>query len=504
MVRDLRRLADTTFDLVVVGAGIYGAIAAWDASQRGLSVALIDRGDFGAGTSFNSLKTLHGGLRSLQSLDLRQMRLFIRERRTFARIAPHLVRVLPCVVPTYRDWRRNAAVMQLALAVSDLMARDRNEGLDDPRTHLPASHLVSRRECLELSPAIDPEGVTGGALWHDYQMPNADRMTLAFVLAAAAGGVSVANHVAAARLIPRGSRVEGVHAEDGLTGQPFDLRAKVVLNAAGPWAPALVKTAPAGGRTPLPSWSRAMNLVTRPFLGTHACGGVAGGRFIFAVPWRHVSIVGTSHSTHEGGPDMALTRSHVEGLLHEAREAFPGAKLAMDDVRLVHRGLLPARNSSARGDVALLRESLVTGHRAQGVQGLVSMIGVRYTTARQTAADAVDAVFHALGYPLPPACRTDRTVLAGGQHPPRGQGAQQALAPESTATEEDLRHAIREEAALRLSDAVIRRTDLGSAGHPGREALARAAQVMAAELRWTDARMRDEIADVEAFYRMPE
>ncbi len=99
MLRDLRRLADTTFDLVVVGAGFYGALAAWDATLRGLSVALIDQGDFGAATSFNNLKTLHGGLRSLQSMNFPQMRLFIRERRALARVAPHLVRPMPFVVP---------------------------------------------------------------------------------------------------------------------------------------------------------------------------------------------------------------------------------------------------------------------------------------------------------------------------------------------------------------------------------------------------------------------
>ena len=101
MVRDLRRLADTRFDLIVVGAGFYGALAAWDATLRGLSVALVDQGDFGAATSFNNMKTLHGGLRSMQAMNLPQMRLFIRERRALARVAPHLVRPMPFVVPTY-------------------------------------------------------------------------------------------------------------------------------------------------------------------------------------------------------------------------------------------------------------------------------------------------------------------------------------------------------------------------------------------------------------------
>src|ERR671911_1322109 len=115
MVRELRRLADTRFDLIVIGAGFYGAIAAWDATLRGLSVALIDKGDFGAATSFNNMKTLHGGLRSLQSMDFPQMRLFIRERRALARVAPHLVRPMPFVAPTYRHPLRAATTLRVAL-----------------------------------------------------------------------------------------------------------------------------------------------------------------------------------------------------------------------------------------------------------------------------------------------------------------------------------------------------------------------------------------------------
>ena len=120
MQRDLRHLADTKFDVIVVGAGFYGVTAAWDAAQRGLSVAIIDKDDFGAATSFNNLKTLHGGLRSLGALNFAQMRLFIRERRALARIVPHLVRPLPFVVTTKRSLFRSALAWRILLAVNDV------------------------------------------------------------------------------------------------------------------------------------------------------------------------------------------------------------------------------------------------------------------------------------------------------------------------------------------------------------------------------------------------
>lgn len=541
MQRDLRPLADTTFDVVIVGAGIYGAIAAADAARRGLSVALVERGDFGSGTSFNSVKTLHGGLRSLQAMNLRQMRLFIRERRALARVAPHLLRILPCVVPTYRDVRRGAALMQVALAINDLVARDCNDGIEDPRLLVPPSRLVSRDECLAMSPAVDPDGVTGGALWHDYQMTSADRMTLAFIRSAAKAGARAANYAPVTKLLVQGAHVEGVSIQDRFSDASVDVRARIVLNAAGPWAASLVSTLPGGpAATPAAALSRAMNLVTRSFLGTHACGGLAGGRFLFAVPWQGASIVGTSHDPHDGGPNLMINRAHIEALLGDARQAFPAAGLTFDDIRLVHRGLLPMI-SAANGHVQLLRESAIVDHRRSGLSGLVSMFGVRYTTARQTAADAVDAVFTSLGYSQAPPCRTDRDPVDGGEMSAADDLVRDMSAARPGASETEIRrlvstygtratdmlalseppalsvplsgscpvlageilYAARAEAAVHLADAIVRRTGAGAAGHPGPEAVARAAAVMADELGWSEERRQREIAEVDAFYELP-
>lgn len=542
MVRDLRRLADTRFDLLVIGAGIYGALIAWDAVLRGLSVALVDRADFGGGASSNSLKTLHGGLRSLQSLDLRQMRLFIHERRALARVAPHLVRVLPCVVPTYADARRSAALMRAALIINDAVARDRNDGLPDPSLHIPPSAVLSRAECLRVSPLIDPEGVTGGALWHDYQMRNADRMTLAFVQSVAEAGGACANYLGVSRLLVRDGTVEGGSAVDELTGAPLEVRARVTVNAAAGAARDLLTAVHPAAAAWWPRLSRAMNLVTRPLQDTYAAGGMVGGRFLFLVPWRGVSVVGTSHDPLEDGEtSLRLTRAHVEPFLQAARRAFPGAHLTFDDIRAVHRGLLPVV-PGRRGQMNLLRESLVIDHTRQGTPGLVSVLGVRYTTARRTAALVVDAAFRQLGYPLPPVCRTDHVPVLGGQLTDRRRAVDDVLtaaqgrldlsgadrfvtsygarveaplrllasselqAPLSETcpvTAAEIVHAARDECAMRLSDALVRRTEAGSAGHPGHAAIARAAAILRAELGWTDDRMRRETSDLEEYYRLP-
>jgi glycerol-3-phosphate dehydrogenase len=544
MQRDLRRLADTKFDVIVVGGGFYGVTAAWDAAQRGLSVAIIDKDDFGAATSFNNLKTLHGGLRSLLALNFQQMRLFIRERRALARILPHLVRPLPFVVPTTRNPKRSALAMRMALAISDAVASDRNEGLSDPGTHLPDSRIVSREEALRLNPVIEPKGVTGGAVWYDYQMQSTDRVTLSFLLSAVDAGAVAANYVQAQRFLQSNGRVIGVRVEDRLTNEAFAVRGTVVVNAAGPWAASLLSDLPAAAQgAPPPRLSRAMNVVVRKVVNDHACGGLVNSRYLLLVPWRDVSMLGTSHDAHEGTADqLKVSRWDLEAFLKDAREAFPHANLTASDVRLIHRGLLPMISGSGT-KVRLMKESQVVDHSKYGLPGLVTMHGVRYTTARYTAEQAVDAVFRVMGHATPPPCRTAETPLQGGSimrmdsflkavmlrdidgiasttlkriAATYGTGYDlvlqmardvpalgRALGRDCEVIGAEILYAARKEMAVKLGDALIRRTEAGAAGHPGSDAIERAAAIMARAHDWDEWRMRNEIAEVEAFYRLP-
>jgi glycerol-3-phosphate dehydrogenase len=537
-------MADTKFDVIVVGAGFYGVTAAWDAAQRGLSVAIIDKDDFGAATSFNNLKTLHGGLRSLGALNFTQMRLFIRERRTLARIVPHLVRPLPFVIPTTRSPIRSSLAWRTLLAVNDAVSRDRNEGLPDPGTHLPDSRVVSKDEALRLNPVIAPEGVTGGAVWYDYQMLSTDRVTLSFLLSAVDAGACAANYLQVNRFLRQGDRVIGVKVEDRLTKETFAIRSSVVVNAAGPWAASLLADLPPAAQgAPPPRLSRAMNVITRKVVDDHACGGMAGGRYLFMIPWRDVSMLGTSHDAHEGPADqLRVSRWDLEAFLKDAREAFPHANLTISDVKLIHRGLLPMISGEGTR-VRLMKESQVVDHTKHGLAGLISMFGVRYTTARYTAEQAVDAVFRSLGHQTPPPCRTAETPLQGGSiyHMDNflkavvqrdvdgisgatlkriastyGTGYDRVLqmardvpalgrplGRECEVIGAEILYAARREMALKLGDALIRRTEAGAAGHPGADALERAAAIMARAHEWDEWRTRNEIAEVEAFFRLP-
>jgi len=474
--RDLGALGSRDHDLVVVGGGIYGAAVAWDAAQRGLGVALVEREDFGAGVSWNSLKTIHGGLRYLQTADLARMRESIRERRALLRIAPELVRPLPFLVPTRGHGLAGRAALAVALALNDRISHDRNDGLPETH-HIPPGRMLSRHETLERLPGLPERGLSGAGLWYDAQASSSERLTVAFVHAAAGEGAVAANHVEAVGFLMARGRVTGVRARDTLTGRPLEVRARVVLNAAGPAADALL--AEAGIGRPAAPLLRAWNLVLarRPDV-PFAVGARAGGRFLFLVPWRDRTIVGTAYAPAEERVEGA-----VPAFRDQAVRAFPWARLEEAPIVLVHEGLVPGRGGAS----GLSRRPRLHDHEAEdGVAGLVTVQGVKYTTARGVAEKAVELVFRRLGRASPP-CRTAETVL------PRARALEGAL-------EARVLEAVREEMAVTLADAVLRRLDLGTAGPPPESDLLTVTRTMAVALGWDAARSSSERAALAKRY----
>jgi glycerol-3-phosphate dehydrogenase len=467
--RDLGALTAREHDLVVIGGGIHGAAVAWDAAQRGLTVALVEAADFGSGVSGNSLKTIHGGLRHLQRADLAMARESMRERRALLRIAPGIVRPLPFLVPTYGHGLKGREAIAAALRLHDLVGRDRNEGLPRER-HIPASRVLSPAELVRIVPAIDSEGLTGGAVWYDAQVTHSERLVIGFCRAAADAGAAVANYVAATGFLRSGRGVTGIRARDVEGGGELEVRARMVAIATGPGVDRLLARAEI--KRASPPLLLGMNLVLRrPLVTTHAVGARSGSRYLFLVPWRDRSIVGTAYAPPTAALDVAVSR-----FLHEASRAFPWAGIEGDDIALVHRGLVPARPGSGE----LETRSRVVDHEAEdGVRGLVSLRSVKLTTARAEAEKAVDLVLRRLGRSAPP-CRTATTPLPAA-HPMEGSPAEQAV------------RAVREEMALHLADVVLRRMDLGAAGRVPERDLEVVASAMSSATGWDEQRTRGEL-----------
>ena len=553
MKRNPAQLPNSRFDLLVVGGGIHGACIAWDATLRGLSVALIERGDFGQETSANSLKTVHGGLRYLQDADLNLVRTMIRERTSYLNIAPHLVHPLPCLTPTYSGLMKSKMVMGAALKLNDLAGFDRNR-VPDPEKYIPPGVLFSRQECLGVLPGLADEGVTGGALWHDAQIYDTERLSLSFVLSAAKSGAVVANYVEAVGFLKDGNKILGIEAIDTLSGEQFDIKAKVIANATGPWVDGVLDNLLPVSKEKKFKHSLAINIITRKLIDDYAVGAPSWpnkkttvdndgqvSHMLFISPWRNHSLIGTFHSRYQGAQEnFKFNVEQVERIINEVNSAYPGAELQLEDITFVHRGFLPEKNDSKLGEVRLVRKGRVFDHRKEdGIHGLITVVGVKYTTARKVAEKAVDLVFNHLGSE-PPGSRTQITQLHNGQierfdqflsmamekdssqisplaidHLVRSYGSEYPSLREMIGDNEELvpldlnanqvlraqvLHAVNEEMAVKLSDFILRRSGLGSTGKPEGDSLQVSADIMANELNWDENKRVKEIDEVRIVY----
>ena len=536
--RDTSRLGSGEFDVLVIGGGIQGLAIAYEAASRGLRTALVEAADFGSGMSFNHQKTVHGGLRALQSLDLRRVREGIRERRALARIAPWMLRPLPFLMGTYRSLTKGRTALRAGFRLERLLARDRNRGVE-PELQLPPPKLLSRALTLKLFPGIKPQGLTGGAQWYDYQMVENDRLTCAFASAADRAGAVLVNYVTAVDAIRKDGRVIGVTARDAESDETFPVRASLTINAAGSRAGEVRRMFGVGRTLPLLA---AMNLVTtRPAHEIALAAATAAGRMLTLVPWRGQAIVGTSQSRDllEAGQDR-VSPAELQAFVAEANQAFPALDLTLDAVTLVHRGLVPA--AVRHGVVDLRSRPAVEDHSREGTAGAMTVIGVKYTTARAVAEKVVDTAGRLLRKSVRQSA-TSTSVLPGG-----GIADHEALVIETArlarvevtpatvtrlartyaehsaaivrlaaerpelsrpitqgtaAIAAEIVYAARNEMAVHLSDILLRRTALGAAGHPGVELLEQSAGHAARELGWSAERAGQEVAAVERVYEVP-
>jgi glycerol-3-phosphate dehydrogenase len=406
-------LANTSYDVLVIGGGIVGACVARDAARRGLRVALIERQDFGGGISWNSLKIVHGGLRSLQRLDVRQARAFVRERRAWLRVAPHLVEPISFVVPTRGAGAESAMLMRAALALNDLVSRDRNEDVL-PSRRIPSGRMLSRTELRALTPALFEEH-SGGALFHDAQLYSAERLVYAVLADAERAGATTVSYAEAVAPLRANGSLAGVVAEDRLTGERCEVRAAMIVNAAGAGAAPVADLLTGRQGAAQPMRGIALNLM---LAGTGLTSGFTlvantGGRArrLFVVPWRGRTLVGTAHYECERAPQSnAELEPYVERFVGELSRAWPSRSLTRESVLLVHSGMQPSPHGGEAGAAHGPPEHQIIDHAAIGVPQLLTAVGPKLTMARAIAEQLLDGVAARLGRATAP-CDTARVSL---------------------------------------------------------------------------------------------
>jgi glycerol-3-phosphate dehydrogenase len=523
MQRDLDALASRHFDLLVIGGGIYGACIARDAALRGLSVALVEKHDFCSGTSHNSLKIIHSGIRYLQHLDFGRVRESIDERRIWLTIAPHLVRPLKFIIPTQGYLTRGPLALQAAILLHRALGADWNRGLPD-ELKIPTGRVSGRSTLQQCIPGLPLDGLSGAASWHDGQVVDADRVVIECLQSAVEHGAVVANYVEANSLLRSGGKAHGVSATDRAGHGEIEIKARVTVNAAGPWVQKVLdRSLGEDAGSAMPALAKNMNIVTRKLLPRHGVGipskrsadAVIGSesRLFFITPWKDVSAIGTTHFPYDGDPDdYRVTEHEISDFIDEINESYPPARLTPEDVLYVYSGLTPAEPEPRKGEVGRSKHAELIDHGSRnGCDGLVSVIGVKYTTSRLVAERVVSLVQRKLGTqgserqgrerrlpgaqgwkpdrhpdgPRPESSEVRDLLERYGCRPPDGLG--DGKESFTKAFEACARHAVDQEMALNLDDFLLRRNDFAARGRLTTSLVRLAAETMGARLNWTAA-----------------
>lgn len=453
--RDVSGAAKSQFDLIIAGGGIYGVMLALEAGIRGKRALLLEKEDFGGATSLNHLRTVHGGLRYLQSLDLPRFSESVSERRWFLKNFPALVQVLPCLMPLYGRGLKRPSIMSAALLLNDLLGMRRNCGVAEAK-RLRGGKVVDRHLTRELFPQVDRKGLKAGALWYDAAMPEHQRLLMEILRWACSLGATALNYVGVDSLLQHHGQVAGVSAHDLPGGQEMEFRAPVVVNAAGPWCRELAQKLDQD----FPRLFRRRLLLfnvlfKRKALSKYALALIPPGRperTYFIHNWQGRMLAGTGEVLLAA--DAANTsprREDITEFIADLNDAVPELSLGEQDIEHVYSGILPA---TASGKLAG-REVILAHGEHQGPAGLFSVSGVKYTTSRLVAEKVMRRIFPGARAKRPPAPPADAN--SGRGFSTYDWTARQAV----SAAAADIKMMLAEEAVVHLDDLLFRRGGLG-------------------------------------------
>jgi glycerol-3-phosphate dehydrogenase len=521
-----RLLTDGEHDVVVIGGGMAGAGVARDLALRGLSVALVEKGDFASATTALSSKLVHGGLRYLELFDFALVRESLRERETLRRLAPHVVKPLPFLIPIYRDSSRGLVKVRFGLRLYDWLT----PGRDRERYR-----VLRPIDALSLEPAIAARELRGAGYYFDDLLVFPERLCLENVLSACRHGARAHNYAQVEEVLrgPDGG-VAGVRVRDLLSSRTVSLRAPVVVNATGPWVDDVRAQAGIAERGPrILRRTKGIHCLL-PRMTDHAIyHSTTDDRMIFVIPWREFSLLGSTDTDFDGDLDRVhATRAEVEYLLAEVRKALPDPRVNAREVIYTYAGVRPLsfEGGTRASDVS-------RAHRIVSEAGgrFLSITGTKLTCFRSLAAELGDRVVRMLGRGT--ASSTARLTLDGadadvatvearawldvsGEAAASGlsaatleslvttygrgyrrvvelagkvAGGADRLCPENPDVAAELHVAVQDEMAVSLQDVLLRRTGIGTSHCQGLDCAEAIAQRMAQLAGWSARRLDAEL-----------
>ncbi|HWQ29294.1 MAG TPA: glycerol-3-phosphate dehydrogenase/oxidase [Dehalococcoidia bacterium] len=489
------------YDAVVIGGGINGLGVAREAAADGYRVLLVERQDFGAGTTSRSTRLIHGGLRYLEHGEIGLVREALREREALFRRYPHLVRPIRFLLPVYRGDPRGPWKIRAGLLLYDLLS---------PGRSVPRHRGVPLERALAAEPALAREGLQACFEFSDGQVEWPERLCVEVALEAAARGATLLTHVEAVGLELTGAGGWRVRIRDGETGDLAEIDARIVVNVAGPWVDSVLGLLD-GSSQRLIGGTRGTHLVVRyPDGGPRHplfTSARSDGRPIFVLPWFGMHLIGTTDVRYEADPgDARATATEVRYLLSEANALLPGAALSESDVLYTYCGVRPLPYRPGVSEAAIPRGHRVVDHGASGgPPGLFSVVGGKLTTFRSLGRQAAEMLRRALGpRPRGPAAPRRPFAPAPDDVPmPLWCHLRSLYGPDATDVVERMRRdaSLREpvcahnpdtlaqvaraadtEMARTLADVFLRRTGIGWTACHGLDGAERAAAVLAERL----------------------
>ena len=400
--QNLLRLKQETFDVLIIGGGITGVGIALDAASRRIRVALVEQQDFAFGTSSRSTKLIHGGLRYLKQLEFALVKEVGSERAMVHALAPHLVVPEKMLLPLYEKRGLGYWLTSAGLKVYDWLAGVKRE---DQRK------MLTRQQTLAQEPLLKPHEVKGGALYAEYRTDDA-RLTIEIAKRAVKEGALLVNYCRVTDFITEQDQVSGVRVQDTESSSTVEVRAKVVVNAAGPWVDELrEKNGSRSGKSL--HLTKGVHIVVpyhRLPVRQAIYFDVPDGRMIFAIPRGRTSYIGTTDTDFHGDKnDVRASMDDVRYLIHAVNETFPSVHLTLADVESSWAGLRPLIHEEGKSASELSRKDEIF----ESESGLISIAGGKLTGYRKMAERVVDRIVERLGDKNVGACRTASLQLAG-------------------------------------------------------------------------------------------
>lgn len=546
MERFIQNYKGEKFDLIVIGGGITGATVAYEAASRGLSVALIEKSDFGSATSAATSKMIHGGLRYLSTYKFGLVRESLKERRVLTNIAPNFVHPASFLFAIYAKDKMSNFMMKIGMLLYELLSFDKNR-LWDKSKKMPRHKSISAEQIKEMFPNALEKGLKGGHLYYDCSSHSPERFTLAFIKSAVKHGATCANYTKVEDFIVEThdglKTIKGVKVIDERSGKRHKVKGDLVINCAGPWADILldkVKKNHAGQEL---RRSEGIHFVTKKRIDKHVfSGSTAKGKHFFLVPYRNHTLIGTTDKEFIGKPDeYKVTKKALEELLADVNANFgQDHKIKYEDIVYAYGGLRPLVEDQTEDTYQSSRKYEITGEKKNGIEGLITVEGGKFTTSRMLAEKAIDKALKILKRPKKKSisknsylysCDIDNFndfVSKKKKQYTEFSPRQIEYLAKSYGTEldklfliirEDKKYgnplnddgeilaqvifAIRNEMAVSLSDILLRRTGIAQLGHPGKEIMNKIAEISAMELNWDEQKMKDEINKMEKTLKIP-